>query len=122
MSTFNEWLRVRLRERNLTQRQLAYLSGVNHSTISRLARSDRTPSLKTAAKLIRAFGSEIPSELVDLDESFAVVGGLEEEVERALRRDSLLSLRQVQMIMDYYQQMRAFTASGRITPVVPIVR
>ena len=37
----------------MSQRQLAQQSGVDHSTISRLIRGDRTPSLGTATKLAR---------------------------------------------------------------------
>lgn len=51
---FNIWLRRRLRERRMTQRQLAARSGVDHSTISRLLSGDRTPSLATATKLAQA--------------------------------------------------------------------
>ena len=38
----------------MSQRQLALQSGVNHSTISRLVKQDRMPSLRTATKLARA--------------------------------------------------------------------
>ena len=38
----------------MSQRQLALQSGVNHSTISRLIKEDRMPSLRTATKLARA--------------------------------------------------------------------
>ena len=38
----------------MSQRQLGALSGVDHSTISRLLRGDRTPSLETATKLVHA--------------------------------------------------------------------
>ena len=48
---FNAWLRGRLKEKRMSQRQLAMQSGVNHSTISRLIKSDRMPSLGTATKL-----------------------------------------------------------------------
>jgi transcriptional regulator with XRE-family HTH domain len=37
----------------MSQRQLAQQSGVDHSTISRLVRGDRMPSLGTATKLAR---------------------------------------------------------------------
>ena len=50
---FNEWLRAQLRAKKMSQRQLAQASGVDHSTISRLVRGDRTPSLGTATKLAR---------------------------------------------------------------------
>ena len=49
--TFNAWLRGRLKEKRMSQRQLALQSGVNHSTISRLITGARTPSLGTATKL-----------------------------------------------------------------------
>jgi transcriptional regulator with XRE-family HTH domain len=51
--TFEVWLRGRLKERRMSQRQLALRSGVNHSTISRLIKGDRIPSLSTASKLAR---------------------------------------------------------------------
>jgi transcriptional regulator with XRE-family HTH domain len=51
---FNLWLRRQLRERRMSQRQLAMLSGVDHSTISRLLRGDRAPTLETATKLAHA--------------------------------------------------------------------
>src|SRR3970040_2195635 len=50
---FNEWLRSQLKAKKMSQRQLAQQSGVDHSTISRLIRGDRTPSLGTAKKLAR---------------------------------------------------------------------
>ena len=42
---FNEWLRAQLKAKKMSQRQLAQQSGVDHSTISRLIRGDRMPSL-----------------------------------------------------------------------------
>src|SRR3954451_825219 len=50
---FNEWLRTQLKVKKMSQRQLAQQSGVDHSTISRLVRGDRTPSLGTATKMAR---------------------------------------------------------------------
>ena len=50
---FNEWLRAQLKAKKMSQRQLAQQSGVDHSTISRLIRGDRMPSLGTATKLAR---------------------------------------------------------------------
>jgi DNA-binding XRE family transcriptional regulator len=51
---FNLWLRRQMRERRMSQRQLAALAGVDHSTVSRLLRHDRRPSLTTATKLAGA--------------------------------------------------------------------
>ena len=42
---FNDWLRTQLKAKKMSQRQLAQQSGVDHSTISRLIRGDRMPSL-----------------------------------------------------------------------------
>ena len=50
---FNDWLRAQLKAKKMSQRQLAQQSGVDHSTISRLIRGDRMPSLGTATKLAR---------------------------------------------------------------------
>src|SRR5205085_4348515 len=51
--TFNTWLRGQLKEKKMSQRQLALQSGVDHSTISRLTKGDRMPSLGSATKLAR---------------------------------------------------------------------
>ena len=47
---FNEWLRAQLKAKKMSQRQLAQQSGVDHSTISRLIRGDRMPSLAEAER------------------------------------------------------------------------
>jgi transcriptional regulator with XRE-family HTH domain len=48
---FDEWLKEALKRRRMSQRQLAYFSGIDHSTVSRLASGDRTPNLDTAIRL-----------------------------------------------------------------------
>ena len=58
--TFNKWLQSQLQARQLTQRQLAHKSGVDHSTISRLLREDRMPSLRTATLLGRRTTNRLP--------------------------------------------------------------
>ena len=73
---FNEWLRAQLKAKKMSQRQLAQQSGVDHSTISRLIRGDRMPSLGTATKLARGL-----RELRDDADTAAVPGP------RGLRRD-----------------------------------
>jgi transcriptional regulator with XRE-family HTH domain len=72
---FNEWLRAQLKAKKMSQRQLAQQSGVDHSTISRLIRGDRTPSLATATR------SRGPRELRD-DTDTPVPGGLAEPIRR----------------------------------------
>ncbi|MEO7296656.1 MAG: helix-turn-helix transcriptional regulator [Candidatus Limnocylindria bacterium] len=105
---FNLWLRRQLRERRMSQRRLAVLSGVNHSTISRLLQYDRHPTLETATKLamaLRKSGGEL-----DTADYF---DRLPEEtlfparrVEMALRGDDLLDESDVQRLMRSYLRAR----------------
>jgi transcriptional regulator with XRE-family HTH domain len=105
---FNEWLRAQLKAKKMSQRQLAQQSGVDHSTISRLIRGDRMPSLGTATKLARGLreirdDSEAPQYLG------AVVSGTANptaRVEYALRGDEVLSEPQVRQVMEYYLAVR----------------
>jgi transcriptional regulator with XRE-family HTH domain len=61
--SFNAWLRGQLKEKKMSQRQLALQSGVDHSTISRLIKGDRMPSHGTATILARGL-REIGDETV----------------------------------------------------------
>ena len=99
---FNEWLRGQLKAKKMSQRQLAQQSGVDHSTISRLIRGDRMPSLGTATKLARGL-----RELRDDADTPAYLGMVTSgttnptaRVEYALRADDLLSEPQVRQIME----------------------
>ena len=114
---FNEWLRAQLKAKKMSQRQLAQQSGVDHSTISRLIRGDRMPSLGTATKLARGL-----RELRDDNEMAAylpfVTSGTTNPVARveyALRSDDVLSEAQVRQIMEYYLavRMRRFGARAQ---------
>lgn len=51
---FSEWLRTQLKLRRMSQRHLAWKSGVDRTTISRIISGGRTPSLETAVRLMRA--------------------------------------------------------------------
>jgi transcriptional regulator with XRE-family HTH domain len=99
---FNLWLRRQLRERRMSQRQLAHLSGVNHSTISRLLAGDRIPSLETATKLARAL--RVPNE--DIAAELGFVTGRPampmQRVEAALRGDEGLDESDVRVLMEAY--------------------
>jgi len=105
---FNEWLRAQLKTKKMSQRQLAQQSGVDHSTISRLIRGDRMPSLGTATKLARGL-REIRD---DADAAqylgFVSVGPTNPtaRVEYALRADEVLSEPQVRQVMEYYLAVR----------------
>ena len=83
---------VQLKARKLTQRQLAQKSGVDHSTISRLTRGDRAPSLRTATLLARGLGMAKGLAWLD-DQSLGRTGAPAARVEYALRSDDLLRWR-----------------------------
>ena len=105
---FNEWLRAQLKAKKMSQRQLAQQSGVDHSTISRLIRGDRMPSLGTATKLARGL-REIRDD-ADTSTALGVVSvgpqNPTARVEYSLRADEALSEPQVRQIMEYYLAVR----------------
>jgi transcriptional regulator with XRE-family HTH domain len=102
---FNRWLQAQLKARKLTQRQLAQKSGVDHSTVSRLVRGERVPSLRTAALLARGLGW--PAEIGRHDDrSFGASFSSTARVEYALRSDEVLDERRVRAIMDVYLAAR----------------
>jgi transcriptional regulator with XRE-family HTH domain len=120
---FNEWLRAQLKAKKMSQRQLAQQSGVDHSTISRLIRGDRMPSLGTATKLARGL-RELRDD-ADTPQYLGLVAAGSTNptarVEYALRADDLLSEPQVRQIMEYYLAVRmrrfgrAFPGGGSAT-------
>jgi transcriptional regulator with XRE-family HTH domain len=105
---FNDWLRAQLKAKRMSQRQLAQQSGVDHSTISRLVRGDRTPSLGTATKLARGL-RELHDE-ADTPQYFGMVASAASHptarVEYSLRADESLSEPQVRQVMEYYLAQR----------------
>ena len=95
----------------MSQRQLAALSGVDHSTISRLLRQDRRPSLITATKLAGAL-KQLRGEQAE-PEAAAYFERIPEEtvfparrVELALRADEMLNDEQVRRLMYMYLDAR----------------
>jgi transcriptional regulator with XRE-family HTH domain len=112
---FGDWLIEELRARRMSQRQLAARSGVHHSTICRLTRGDRVPSLATATKLAQVFGTSGgprpgPALVVaDAAPRDAVAG-----VEHALRSDRSLSEAQVRRVMRYYLGERRAAVARRL--------
>lgn len=111
---FNEWLRAQLKAKKMSQRQLAQQSGVDHSTISRLVRGDRMPSLGTATKLAR--GLRELGENDDGPQYLGLIGGGVKNptarVEYALRADEALSEAQVRQVMEYYLAIRMRRVAG----------
>jgi transcriptional regulator with XRE-family HTH domain len=118
---FNEWLRTQLKAKKMSQRQLAQQSGVDHSTISRLIRGDRMPSLGTATKLARGL-RELRDD-ADTTQYLGVVGSANmnptARVEYSLRADELLSEAQVRQIMEYYLAVRMRRYGRAIQPTDP---
>jgi transcriptional regulator with XRE-family HTH domain len=107
--SFNTWLRSQLKEKKMSQRQLALQSGVDHSTISRLIKGDRMPSLGTATKLARGL-----REIRDEAEGPAYFASLTNRhllpttrVEYALRGDEVLTETDVRELMQAYIGLRA---------------
>jgi len=105
---FNEWLRAQLKAKKMSQRQLAQQSGVDHSTISRLIRGDRMPSLGTATKLARGL-REIRDD-ADASATLSLVSNGPQNptarVEYSLRADEALTEPQVRQVMEYYLAVR----------------
>jgi transcriptional regulator with XRE-family HTH domain len=115
--SFNAWLRGQLKEKKMSQRQLALQSGVDHSTISRLIKGDRMPSLGTATKLARGL-----REIMDESEGPAYFASLNSRavlpttrVEYALRGDDTLTEADVRELMQAYiaVRQRRLHADGR---------
>ena len=105
---FNEWLRGQLKAKKMSQRQLAQQSGVDHSTISRLIRGDRMPSLGTATRLARGLreitdDAEGPSYFASLNARQVLPTT---RVEYALRGDDTLTEADVRELMQTYIQLR----------------
>lgn len=97
----------------MSQRQLALQSGVNHSTISRLIKGDRMPSLGTATKLARVLRSS-----EDEGDGPAYFESLNSRpvlpttrVEHALRGDESLTEADVHDLMQAYISRRGYGAS-----------
>jgi transcriptional regulator with XRE-family HTH domain len=106
---FAKWLQTQLAVTGLSRRQLAHQSGVNHSTISRLALGQRMPSLDTATRLARV----LPELRHGFDTPTALRGvstrnpGAPARLEYALRSDELLREEDVRRIMTLYLSARA---------------
>jgi transcriptional regulator with XRE-family HTH domain len=103
--TFSEWLRLQLKARKMTQRQLAQKSGVDHSTVSRLLRGDRIPSLRTANPLAHSLGMPDGPDGIHRQGSWSSESPAA-RVERALRLDDLLDESQVRDVMNVYLASR----------------
>ena len=105
---FRDWLTVQLRARRMSLRQLAHRSGVNVSTVSRIVRGERRPTLRTAVRL-----AKVVRENADESSATRFFGALTAEsldpvrdVERALRGDATLDDDDVRKVMQVYLTTR----------------
>ncbi len=105
---FRDWLTVQLRARRMSLRQLAHRSGVNVSTVSRIVRGERRPTLRTAVRL-----AKVVRENADESSATRFFGSLTAEsldpvrdVERALRGDVMLDDDDVRKVMEVYLSTR----------------
>jgi transcriptional regulator with XRE-family HTH domain len=105
---FRDWLTMQLRARRMSLRQLAHRSGVNVSTVSRIVRGERRPTLRTAVRL-----AKVVRENADESSATRFFGALTpesldpvREVERALRGDGLLDDDDVRTVMEVYLSTR----------------
>ena len=105
---FRDWLTLQLRARRMSLRQLANRSGVNVSTVSRIVRGERRPTLHTAVRLAR-----VVRDSADESSATRFFGSLTadsldpvREVERALRADGLLDDDDVRRVMQAYLEAR----------------
>jgi transcriptional regulator with XRE-family HTH domain len=112
---FRDWLTLQLRARRMSLRQLAHRSGVNVSTVSRIVRGERRPTLSTAVRLAR-----VVREAADEPSATRFFGSLTSdsldpirEVERALRADDRLNDRDVRRVMQAYLDARRMSLDGR---------
>jgi len=108
---FRDWLTLQLRARRMSLRQLANRSGVNVSTVSRIVRGERRPTLHTAVRLAR-----VVRESADESSATRFFGSLTaesldpvREVERALRADGQPDDEDVRRVMQAYLEARRTT-------------
>ena len=113
---FRDWLTLQLRSRRMSLRQLAHRSGVNVSTVSRIVRGERRPTLNTAVRLAR-----VVRDSADESSASRFFGSLTaesldpvREVERALRADGHLDDKDVRKIMQVYLRLRQVPPTGRL--------
>ena len=102
---FHDWLQTELRVRRMSQRQLAARAGVDHSSVSRLLRGGRVPSLRTVLRIAQSVDPDAVEsfERAPLAER---LGRAVARVEYALRADPGLNEADVQDVMYRYLAIR----------------
>jgi len=101
-NAFARWLAAELRARRMSQRVLAVQSGLDHSTIARILRSDRIPSLATATRIVEALGAHIGGEILAVQAESSAVARARD----ALEADPALDEVDVAAVMRLYLRVR----------------
>jgi transcriptional regulator with XRE-family HTH domain len=123
MEHLRAWLHDGMRARRLTQRGLARVAGIDHSTISRLLREDRSPAHRTVVALGLVLGPQ-PTTPRDGKPEPA------EMLQRALRSDPRLTDEQIRRIIEFYWRERGSndrtptptpTELPRLAPMTPTI-
>ena len=102
--TFGDYLKHELHARHWSVRYLAFRSGINHSTISRLIRGQRTPRLETVQRLHQALTPVLP--IPRLTARASNPDDVFQRVADALALDPLLSPAALRQLMRYYEHLR----------------
>ena len=99
-----DYLKQELQARNWSVRYLAFRSGVNHSTISRLIRGQRTPRLETVQRLHHALAHVAP--IQPIRPRTADADGAFQRVADALALDPLLTPAALRQLLRHYEHLR----------------
>ena len=100
---FREWLAERARIRSLSHAQLAMRCGIDRSTVSRIMKGNRQPTLDTAIRLLRVLEDR------NTPPTFASVARAADptfRLGRVLHDDPLLSAAQCAELLQRYREMR----------------
>jgi transcriptional regulator with XRE-family HTH domain len=98
---FDAWLAAELDALDMTPGRLSRLTGLHRSTISRLLRGERRPTVETAARITLAIGSARPPAGVERRQDLVA------RVRHELDADPTLRPRDVQRVMTRYVLQRA---------------
>ena len=120
--TFGDYLRYELQMRKWSLRHLAVRSGVDHSTISRLMRGTRSPSLQTVTRIQTALGGSPRGFSRGADAAYWM--DPVQRVTEALGADPALHGTKLQQVLRYYRTVRTAqaTAGNRDVQPAAIVR
>lgn len=101
---FRAWTELRMKQRRLSHAQLALKCGIDRSTVTRILRGTRRPTLDVAVRIVNALSD--PTNVAAIDQ-IRHLATAPERVEAALRSDPLLDPMHVDALMRQYLERRA---------------